>query len=191
MSTVLVLYYSRFGAVKHMAEEIAWGVESVDEAQAVLRTVPKVSTVCEAREPEVPESGAPYVTEQDLMDCDALAFGSPTRFGNMAAPMKYFWDSTSGLWATGQLAGKPAGVFSSTSSLHYGQETTLLSMMMPLFHHGCILVGLPPSATLKRTTTGGTPYGPTHYAGPDSELPLSEDEITLCRAFGARLAQSA
>ncbi|TVT53656.1 MAG: NAD(P)H:quinone oxidoreductase, partial [Sedimenticola thiotaurini] len=150
---------------------------------------PPVSTVCEAIEPTIPESGAPYATLSDLKECQGLALGSPTRFGNMAAPMKLFIDSTSSLWLTGALAGKPGAVFTSSSSLHGGQETTLISMMLPLLHHGMLITGLPYSQTeLLHTTTGGTPYGPSHLAGVDSKLPLSEDEKILCRALGSRIA---
>ncbi len=189
---VLVLYYSRFGATAKMAEEIAAGIDSINGIEARIRTVPAVSTTTESTEPAVPESGAPYVTLDDLKDCSGLALGSPTRFGNMAAPLKYFIDGTSGLWMAGNLIGKPASVFSSTASLHGGQEATLLTMMLPLFHHGMILVGVPYSeAVLTTTQTGGTPYGPTHYAGPNSDAPISDDEKTLCRALGKRLGKIA
>ncbi len=186
--TLLVLYYSRYGAVAKMAQLIARGAESVPGIEAMLRTVPPVSTVCEAVEAPIPDSGAPYVSLDDLKNCDALALGSPTRFGNMAAPMKYFLDSTSGLWLSGALSGKPAAVFTSSASMHGGQESTLLSMMLPLLHHGALLVGIPyTEGALTRTQSGGTPYGASHVAGPDSNLPISEDEKTLCLALGKRL----
>lgn len=189
MQTLLVLYYSRHGATAEMARRIARGIGEVDGMQAKLRTVPEVSTVCEAIEDDIPESGDPYVTIDDLRDCAGLALGSPTRFGNMAAPLKYFIDSTSSLWLSGALVDKPAAVFTSTSSLHGGQETTLMSMMLPLLHHGMLITGLPYSETeLLSTTTGGTPYGASHLAGTDSKLPLSEEEAHLCQALGKRLA---
>lgn len=192
MADILVLYYSRYGATAEMARQIARGVEEVAEMQARLRTVPPVSPVCEATEPAVPDSGAPYVTVADLGTCAGLVLGSPTRFGNMAAPLKHFIDSTSPLWLTGVLAGKPAAVFTSTSSMHGGQETTLISMMLPLLHHGMLIAGLPYSQTeLLHTTSGGTPYGPSHLAGVDSKLPLTEDEKLLCRAMGKRVASIA
>jgi len=192
MANILILYYSRYGATAEMARQIARGVEEVAGMQAMLRTVPPVSPVCEATEPAVPDSGAPYVSTADLESCDGLILGSPTRFGNMAAPLKHFIDSTSPLWLTGALVGKPAAVFTSTSSLHGGQETTLLSMMLPLLHHGMLLAGLPYSQTeLLHTTTGGTPYGPSHLAGVDSKLPLSDDEKQLCQAMGKRVASIA
>ena len=189
---ILVLYYSRYGATEQMAKQIARGVESIGGATARIRTVPAVSTVCEASESDIPEEGAPYASLDDLIECDGLAFGSPTRFGNMAAAMKYFWDSTSTLWLTGKLINKPAAVFSSTGSMHGGQESTLLSMMLPLLHHGCLIVGLPYSEpSLMTTTSGGTPYGPTHLAGASSDKPLTEDEKKLCVALGKRLADIA
>lgn len=192
MANILILYYSRYGATAEMARQIARGVEEVAGMQAMLRTVPPVSPVCEATEPAVPDSGAPYVSTADLESCDGLILGSPTRFGNMAAPLKHFIDSTSPLWLTGALVGKPAAVFTSTSSLHGGQETTLLSMMLPLLHHGMLIAGLPYSQTeLLHTTTGGTPYGPSHLAGVDSKLPLSDDEKQLCQAMGKRVASIA
>jgi len=188
---ILVLYYSRHGAVREMANLVARGVESVPPVQARLRTVPPVSTVVEATADAVPESGDPYAEHDDLRECAGLALGSPTRFGNMAAPVKYFLDSTVGLWLSADLEGKPAGVFTSTGSLHGGQETTLLSMMLPLLHHGMILVGQPYSEpALTNTKSGGTPYGPSHVAGRNSDLPITEDEKTLCRALGRRLAQT-
>ena len=192
MKQVLVLYYSRSGATAEMARLIARGAEGIDGVEAMLRTVPDVSENCEATQAKVPDDGAPYVTLDELKACDALALGSPTRFGNMAAPMKYFLDKTSGLWLSGSLVDKPAGVFTSTSSLHGGQETTLLSMMIPLLHHGMLISGLPYSESeLLTTSTGGTPYGPSHLAGAQSDLPLSEDEKALCLAFGKRLAKLA
>src|SRR4051812_38471893 len=192
MKEILVLYYSRYGAVRQMAQLIARGIEQVGGATARVRTVPEVSAVSEAVAPAVPDSGAPYVELKDLQECAALALGSPTRFGNMAAPLKYFLDSTSALWLRGSLSGKPAAVFTSSSSLHGGQETTLLSMLMPLMHHGMILVGLPYSEPqLLSTTTGGTPYGASHVAGAASDRPLSDDEKKLCLALGRRLAATA
>ncbi len=191
MSNILVLYYSRYGATEKMARQIARGIEEVDGVQACLRTVAPVSTVCEASEDSIPESGAPYATLDDLRDCDALAMGSPTRFGNMAAPLKYFLDGTGSLWLGAELAGKPAAVFTSTSSMHGGQETTLLSMMLPLMHHGMLILGIPYSETdLLHTDAGGTPYGASHLAGTDSKKPLTEAEQRLCRALGKRLAET-
>ena len=192
MSTILILYYSRYGATREMARQIARGVEEVAGMEARLRTVPAVSTVCEATEESIPDEGAPYATLEDLEQCAGLALGSPTRFGNMAAPMKYFIDSTSRLWLSGALMGKPGAVFTSSSSLHGGQETTLMSMMLPLLHHGMLITGLPYSETeLLHTQSGGTPYGPSHLAGTDSKLPLSDEEKSLCRALGKRLADLA
>jgi NAD(P)H dehydrogenase (quinone) len=192
MSEILILYYSRFGATAEMARQIARGVEEVADMTARLRTVPAVSTVCEATEDAIPASGAPYAELADLQACSALALGSPTRFGNMAAPLKYFLDQTSQLWMTGALIDKPATVFTSTSSLHGGQETTLLSMMLPLLHHGMLLLGVPYSETaLLHTTSGGTPYGASHLAGAESKLPLSDDEKRICRTQGRRLAETA
>mgnify|MGYP006281562487 CR=1 FL=1 len=189
---VLVLYYSRHGAVREMAQWIARGVESVPGATARVRTVPPVSAVSEAVAPAVPESGAPYAEPRDLEECCGLALGSPTRFGNMAAPLKHFLDSTSALWLKGALAGKPAAVFTSTGTLHGGQETTLTSMMLPLLHHGMLLVGLPYSEpALSATTGGGTPYGASHVAGATGDRALSEDEKKLCVALGRRLAAAA
>ena len=189
---ILVLYYSRHGNVAAMARQIARGIESVAGCQARLRTVPAVSTVCEAVADTIPDHGDPYVSLADLRDCDGLALGSPTRFGNMAAPLKYFLDGTSELWLAGDLIGKPAAVFTSTSSLHGGQESTLLSMLLPLLHHGMLLLGLPYSESdLLTTRSGGTPYGASHLSGADSRLPLSEEEQRLCRALGRRLADTA
>jgi len=188
MDYVLVLYYSRHGATAAMARQIARGVEEAG-LEARLRCVPEVSADHQATAPPVPETGAPYATLDDLEGCAALALGSPTRFGNMAAAMKYFLDGTSGLWMRAALAGKPAGVFTSTSSMHGGQETTLLSMMLPLLHHGMLITGLPYSEPeLLQTREGGTPYGPSHLAGQDAKLPLTEMEKRLCRALGRRLA---
>jgi NAD(P)H dehydrogenase (quinone) len=189
---ILVLYYSRYGSVLELAQYIGRGVESVHGIEARIRSVPPVSTTCEAVEATVPDEGAPYVTLDDLRECAGLALGSPTRFGNMAAPMKYFLDSTSALWLAGDLVDKPACVFSSTASMHGGQETTLLTMMLPLIHHGMLIVGLPYSEpALTTTQSGGTPYGATHVAGEKSNLPLTEDEITLAKHLGARLARIA
>ncbi len=187
---VLVLYYSRYGACRKMATHIARGVEQAGLA-ARVRTVPPVSAVCEATEPAIPDDGHLYATEDDLRDCAGLILGSPTRFGNMAAPLKYFIDSTSALWLSGALIGKPAAVFTSSNSLHGGQESTLLSMMIPLLHHGMLLAGLPYSyAELSATTTGGTPYGASHVSGMNNRAP-DETELSLCRALGERVAQIA
>jgi len=189
---ILVLYYSRHGATRKLAELIAQGIESISGCEAVLRTVPAVSAVSEATEPAVPNSGAPYVELADLENCAGLALGSPTRFGNMAAALKYFLDGTSGEWLSGTLAGKPACVFTSTGSLHGGQETTLTSMMLPLLHHGMLIVGLPyTDSALMTTASGGSPYGATHWSGVRGEQPLSEDTRTLAIALGRRLAQTA
>ncbi len=189
MKEILVLYYSRYGAVRQMAQLIARGIEQVPGAAARVRTVPAVSTVTEATAPAVPDEGAPYVELKDLEECIGLALGSPTRFGNMASSLKHFLDSTSALWLKGALSGKPAAVFTSTSSLHGGQETTLLSMMLPLMHHGMLMVGLPyTEPQLSSTTTGGTPYGASHVAGLASDRALSDDEKKLCSALGQRLA---
>jgi NAD(P)H dehydrogenase (quinone) len=188
MKEVLVLYYSHTGAVREMAQLVARGVEQAG-AGARVRTVPRVSAVSEATAPPVPAAGAPYVELKDLGECMALALGSPTRFGNMAAPLKYFWDSTGELWLKARLAGKPAAVFTSTASLHGGQETTLVSMMLPLLHHGMVIVGLPYSEPeLFATASGGTPYGASHHAGSAGEHPVSEHERRLCIALGRRLA---
>ena len=189
---ILVLFYSRHGATRKLAELIAQGVESVPGCDARLRTVPSVSCVTEASAPELALDGAPYVEYQDLHDCAALALGSPTRFGNMAASMKYFWDGTGSLWMQHSLVGKPAAFFTSTGSMHGGQESTLLSMMLPLIHHGMIIVGLPYSEPeLATTQQGGTPYGASHFAGMANDQPISEDEKRLCIALGKRLAQTA
>jgi len=192
MRDILVLYYSRNGATEALAREICNGVDSVDEAAARLRTVPQVSPVSEASSAAVPASGPPYVTNDDLLDCDGLLLGSPTRFGNMAAPLKYFLDGTGSEWLSGKLAGKPAGLFTSTSSLHGGQETTLISMAMPLLHHGMLIVGIPyTDAELSTTTTGGSPYGASHVTWNRKGDSLSQDEIRLARKLGARVARIA
>jgi len=191
MPDVLVLYYSQSGAVRQLAQHIARGIESVDGVSARIRTVPKVAPVTEVAEPAVPPSGAPYVERQDLVECAGLAMGSPTRFGNMAAPLKYFLDGLGAEWFNGALAGKPACVFTSTSSMHGGQETTLLSMMLPLLHQGMLVLGLPyTEPLLSSTTSGGSPYGATHVAGPGNDLPVSEAEAKLAFALGRRLAET-
>ena len=191
MNEILVLYYSRHGATAEMAQQIAFGIEK-GGCTARLRTVANVSTVAEATESDIPESGAPYVTLDDMQQCIALAVGSPTRFGNMAAELKYFFDSTSPIWLSGEMVNKPAAVFTSTSSLHGGQESTLLSMMLPLLHHGMQIIGIPyTETTLLKTQTGGTPYGASHTSGIDGNLPLSDDEKILCQALGKRLATTA
>ncbi|MEJ3663577.1 NAD(P)H:quinone oxidoreductase [Pseudomonas fragi] len=184
----LVLFYSRNGSTSEMARQIARGIEQ-GGLEARLRTVPAISAECEAVAPAIPDEGAMYASLDDLKNCSGLALGSPTRFGNMAAPLKYFLDGTSNLWLTGALVGKPAGVFTSTASLHGGQESTLLSMLLPLMHHGMLVTGLPYSeSALLHTTAGGTPYGPSHHAGADGKRGLDEHEIALCRALGQRLA---
>ena len=189
MTEILVLYYSRHGSIAEMAKLIARGIDSVFGAQARIRSVPPVSTVCEATENAVPDKGAPYVSHDDLKECAALAVGSPARFGNMAAPLKYFLETTGSLWLSGTLVDKPAAVFTSSSSMHGGQESTLLSMMVPLLHHGAIIVGLPyTDADLLKTTSGGTPYGASHVAGANSDLPITETEKRLCLSLGKRLA---
>lgn len=191
MKDILVLYYSRHGATSNMAQQIALGIEEAG-CNARLRTVPNISTTIEAIENDIPESGAPYATLDDMQECIALAVGSPTRFGNMASELKYFFDSTSPLWLSGEMVNKPAAVFTSTSSLHGGQESTLLSMMLPLLHHGMQLIGIPyTETTLLKTQTGGTPYGASHTSGIDGDLPLSDDEKNLCKALGKRLALTA
>ncbi|MDO9424905.1 MAG: NAD(P)H:quinone oxidoreductase [Methylobacter sp.] len=190
MTKILVLYFSRNGATADMANHIARGVESVDGVEAVLRTVPDVSAICEKTAASIPAHGALYATLDDLKSCDGLALGSPTHFGNMAAPLKYFIDSTTEIWFSGALSGKPGGVFTSTGSLHGGQESTLLSMMLPLLHHGMLLLGLPYTEhALRETTSGGTPYGPSHVSTDHTRL--SDHEKTLCRVLGARLAKTA
>lgn len=188
---ILVLYYSRHGNTREMARLVARGVEEVEGCEAILRTVAPVSTGIDEA-PAVPEEGSPYADLEDLKDCDGLVLGSPTRFGNMAAPLKHFLDGTSALWASGDLVGKPAGVFTSTATMHGGQESTLLSMLIPLLHHGMVLTGLPyTEAALNRTQTGGTPYGASHTAGLDADRAISDDEAELCRALGRRVAQLA
>ncbi len=192
MTEILVLYYSRHGSVAQMAELIARGIEEIPGCTSRLRTVPGISTVCEAIEDSIPSAGPPFVSQDDLKECGALALGSPTRFGNMAAELKYFLDGTSAQWLSGTLVGKPAVVFTSTSSMHGGQESTLLTMMIPLLHHGMLLMGLPYTETdLSNTTSGGTPYGASHYAGADNRQPFSAEEKRLCRALGRRLAGTA
>lgn len=189
---ILVLYYSRHGATRKLAELIAQGVDSVPGAEARLRTVPPVSSVAEATAPGIPDQGSPYVELDDLRECAGLALGSPTRFGNMAASMKYFLDGTATEWVNGTLSGKPAVVFASTGSLHGGQEATLLSMMIPLLHHGMMVMGLPYThPELMNTASGGSPYGATHWAGVDGKRALTEDERTLSIALGRRLAEAA
>lgn len=192
MTEILVLYYSQGGAVRDMAQLIARGVESVAGVKARLRTVPKVSANCEATEPDIPSNGAPYAELADLEACAGIAVGSPTRFGNMAAPMKYFLDGTAGLWLKGALIGKPAAVFTSSGSMHGGNESTLLTMMLPLMHHGMLIVGLPYSEPiLSSTQSGGTPYGASHIGGAMDDKPITEDERKLCMALGKRLAETA
>jgi len=189
MPDILVLYYSRGGATRALAERIAAGIDSVEGAQARLRTVPPVAAITQTAAPPVPDSGAPYAEMRDLEECIGLAIGSPTRFGNMAAPLKHFLDGTGALWMNGALAGKPACVFTSTASLHGGQETTLTSMMLPLLHHGMLIVGIPyTEPLLNATTSGGTPYGASHVAGAIGDKPVSEDEKRLAFALGKRLA---
>jgi NAD(P)H dehydrogenase (quinone) len=192
MPEILVLYYSRNGAVREMAQLVARGIGQVPGAVARLRTVPPVAPVTETAAPPVPDSGAPYVELVDLEQCAGLALGSPTRFGNMAAPMKHFLDGTGGLWARGALVGKPAAVFTSTGTQHGGQESTLLTMMLPLLHHGMLVLGIPyTEPELSSTRTGGTPYGASHVAGSQGDQPVSADEKALCIALGRRLAEVA
>ena len=192
MPDILVLYYSRGGATRALAERIAAGIESVAGVQARMRTVPPVAAITQVAAPPVPDSGAPYVELRDLEECIALALGSPTRFGNMAAPLKYFLDSTAALWQNGALAGKPACVFTATASMHGGQETTLTSMMLPLLHHGMLIVGIPFTEPLLTSTAGGgTPYGASHVSGGMGDKPVHEDEKRLAFALGKRLAQVA
>ena len=189
---ILVLYYSRHGAVSSLAKEVAYGIETADNCEAVLRTVPPVSTVCEASEPAIPEKGDIYASAQDLADCSGLVLGSPTRFGTIASPLKYFFDQAASEWLAGTLVDKPAGVFTSSSSLHGGQESTLLSMMLPLIHHGMILIGVPyPNTPVGKTQTGGTPYGASHVGGPESINPIDADEKTVARILGRRVANCA
>lgn len=192
MLKILVLYYSQNGSVLNLAREMAKGIDSVAGCEAVLRTVPKVSTVCEQIADSIPDSGAPYVSIEDLRECAGLAMGSPTRFGNMAAAMKYFLDGTSGVWLSGDLIGKPACVFTSSSSMHGGQESTLLTMMLPLLHQGMMVLGVPYSeADVGSTQTGGTPYGASHVSGSDGKNQLSPAEKRIAFAQGKRLAQTA
>jgi NAD(P)H dehydrogenase (quinone) len=189
---ILVLYYSVHGSVRNLAQAVARGIESVDGAAARIRTVPRVSTVCEATQPDIPAEGAPYAEPRDLEECAGLALGSPTRFGNMAAALKYFIDGTSELWLRGALEGKPAAVFTSTASLHGGQESTLLTMMLPLLHHGMLIVGLPyTEPDLQDTTGGGTPYGASHVSGMPGDPTPTKAERALAMALGRRLAQAA
>ena len=189
---ILILYYSRSGSVAEMASEIARGVEHIPGMQARVRTVPAVSPNTEATEDSIPKEGPPYATIEDLQHCAGLALGSPTRFGNMAAPLRYFLDQTGGLWQSGALIGKPAGFFTATASMHGGQESTLLSMMLPLIHHGAIIVGVPFSeTTLFSTEGGGTPYGPSRFVPNDKPKVFTEDEKKICRALGKRLAEIA
>ena len=186
---VLVLYYSRYGATQKMAQLLARGIEQVSGIEAKVRTVPSVSANSEATQPEVPNEGAVYCSEEDLKNCSGLIIGSPTRFGNMAAALKYFLDGTGAIWASGSLIDKPVATFTSTSSLHGGQETTLLTMAIPLIHHGMVFCGIPYSeAALNTTTTGGTPYGASHLAGAKGNNPISDDEAVLCAALGKRVA---
>ncbi len=189
---ILVLYYSRHGSVQSLAKLVARGIESVSNCTAVLRTVPAISANTEATEEPIPDHGDPYVNQEDFAHCDGLLLGSPTRFGNMAAPLKYFIDQTAPLWIAGALVDKPGGVFTSTSSMHGGQESTLLTMMVPLLHHGMIITGIPFAGTpLSSTQTGGTPYGASHVAGVDNTLPISGDEEKVCLALGRRVAEIA
>lgn len=189
---ILVLYYSRKGSTAQLAQYIARGIESVEGIEARVRTTAPVSTTCEATEKSIPSEGAPYVTLDDLRHCSGLAMGSPTRFGNMAASLKYFLDSTTPLWLAGDLVDKPACVFTSTSSIHGGQETTLTSMMLPLLHHGMVILGIPyTEPALSTTETGGTPYGASHVASVNNDKPLSTDEIGLAKQLGKRLAIAA
>ncbi|MCG6117536.1 MAG: NAD(P)H:quinone oxidoreductase [Aquimonas sp.] len=192
MQTLLILYYSRGGSVAQLARQIARGVDEVPGAQARLRTVPPVASVTTVAAPPEPEDGAPYVDRSDLADCAGLILGSPTRFGNMAAPLKFFLDSLGAEWASGTLAGKPAAVFTSTASMHGGQESTLLGMHLPLLHHGMLICGIPfTEPALSHTTSGGTPYGASHWAGADNQPQPSDDERQLARALGRRMARVA
>jgi NAD(P)H dehydrogenase (quinone) len=192
MAEILVLFYSRKGSTAELARQVCRGIESVSGARARLRTVPQVAAVVEQTQAAVPAEGPPYATHDDLRECDGLVLGSPTRFGNMAAPLKHFLDGTSALWVSGALAGKPAAVFTSTQTMHGGQETTLVSMMLPLLHHGMVIVGLPyTEAALNQTVTGGSPYGASHVAGLEAHAKLSEDERTLALRLGRRVAELA
>ncbi|HEY4560716.1 MAG TPA: NAD(P)H:quinone oxidoreductase [Lysobacter sp.] len=192
MPDVLIVYYSRNGAVARLARHIARGVEEVEGMQARLRTVPPVAAVTSTAAPPVPESGSPYVEPRDLQECAGLVIGSPTRFGNMAAPLKHWIDGLGGDWASGTLVGKPAGAFTSSSTMHGGQESTLLTMMVPLLHHGCLITGIPfTEPKLSSTRSGGTPYGASHVAGTGDDAPVDDDEAQLARALGRRIAQIA
>ena len=192
MSDILVLYYSRGGSVARLARQIARGIGEVDGMQARLRTLPPVAPVTQTAQPPEPEGGAPYVEKSDLAECAGLLLGSPTRFGNMAAPVKHFLDTLGAEWASGTLVGKPAAAFTSTATMHGGQESTLLTMLVPLLHHGCVIAGIPfTEAALNTTRSGGTPYGASHVAGIDDDPQLSEDESVLARALGRRIAQLA
>jgi len=192
MVNILILYYSRQGSVRRMADLVARGAAGVKGCVPTLRTVPEISPICEAVAPAIPESGPPYVSLDELRACDALIVGSPTRFGHMAAPLKYFFETTTALWLSGALVGKPAAVFTSAGSLHGGQEATLLSMSLPLWHHGMLLTGLPYTIPeLSATASGGTPYGASHWAGPKDDQAISPDEKALCLGLGERVAQIA
>ncbi|KFN51060.1 NAD(P)H:quinone oxidoreductase [Arenimonas composti] len=192
MADILILYYSRGGSVAQLARHVARGVEEVEGMRARLRTVPPVAPVTATAAPPVPDEGAPYVGKADLRDCAGLALGSPTRFGNMAAPLKHFIDTLGAEWASGSLVGKPAAAFTSTATMHGGQESTLLTMLVPLLHHGMVVLGIPfTESALNTTATGGTPYGASHVAGADDDRPLSDDEKALARALGRRLAETA
>lgn len=190
MKKILVLYYSRHGATAALASEIARGIEAITSCEAVIRTVPPVSTICESTAPDIPASGNVYATTEELEQCNGLILGSPTRFGTIAAPLKYFFDQTTPQWLSGALKDKPAAVFTSTGSMHGGQESTLLSMMLPLIHHGMLMVGVPFNGTpLGHTSTGGTPYGASHVAGSDGNAPISQEERQICRILGERVAK--
>ena len=192
MTDILILYYSRYGSIARLAEQIARGVNSVDNCSARIRTVPNVSPNTEVSEPAIPDDGPPYANNTDLMECAGLIMGSPTRFGNMAAALKYFLDGTGSEWLSGTLAGKPAGVFTSTSSMHGGQESTLLTMSVPLLHHGMLLVGVPyTEAALTTTTTGGTPYGASHLASEQTSTTPSDEEARIAQHLGRRVAEVA
>ena len=192
MPDILVLYYSRGGSVARLARQIARGVGEVDGMQARLRSLPPVAPVTQTAAPPEPEDGAPYVDKRDLAECAGLLLGSPTRFGNMAAPVKYFVDTLGAEWASGALVGKPAAVFTSTATMHGGQESTLLTMLVPLLHHGCVIAGIPfTESALNTTRSGGTPYGASHVAGVEDNPELSEDEAQLARALGRRVAELA
>ncbi len=192
MSKVLILYYSRHGSIAELAKQVSRGVESVPQCEAVIRTVPAVSAVCEATEKEIPDSGDVYATSADLEDCAGMILGSPTRFGTIASPLKYFFDQTAPQWLSGTLSNKAAGVFTSSSSMHGGQESTLLSMMLPLIHHGMVIVGIPYNNTpLSQTQSGGSPYGASHVAGGNNTNPISKEEQALAEILGRRVANCA